>query len=63
VKSIALPPTLSAARPKKLRFALFNLAGKIVSHAGELILRISAAADQLVQLARARHRLADLMPC
>jgi hypothetical protein len=41
---------------------LFNLAGKIASHAGDLILRISAAANRLVQLARARHRLADLLP-
>ena len=63
MKSIALPPTLSAARPNRLRFALFSLAGKIASHAGELVLRISAAADHLVQLARARHRLADLLPC
>ena len=62
VKSIALPPTLSAARPKRLRFMLFNLAGKIASHAGDLILRIRAAADLLVQLARAGHRLADLLP-
>lgn len=62
MKSIALPPTLSAARPKRLRFMLFNLAGKIASHAGDLILRISAAANRLVQLARARHRLADLLP-
>lgn len=62
MKSIALPPTLSAARPKRLRFTLFNLAGKIASHAGVLILRISAGADRLVQLARARHRLADLLP-
>ena len=36
MKSIALPPTLCAARPKRLRFMLFNLAGKIASHAPRL---------------------------
>jgi hypothetical protein len=45
VQSLALPASLSASRPKKLRFALFNLAGKIASHAGNLTLRISEATD------------------
>jgi len=45
VQSLALPVALSASRPKKLRFALFNLAGKIASHAGNLTLRISEATD------------------
>lgn len=30
-----LPSKLSAARPKKLRFALFNLAGKTSTHGGD----------------------------
>jgi hypothetical protein len=46
---------------KKLRFALFNLAGKIASHAGDLVLRIGAAAERLVQLIDARTRLASLL--
>ena len=44
------------------RFALFNLAGKIASHAGDLVLRIGAAAERLVQLIDARARLATLLP-
>lgn len=60
MKSLALPSHLSTARPKKLRFALFNLAGKIASHAGDLVLRISAAAERLVGLLDARQRLAAL---
>lgn len=62
MKSLALPSTLSTARPKRLRFALFNLAGKIASHAGDLVLRIGVAAERLVQLIDARARLATLLP-
>ena len=58
LKSLALPPALSAARPKRLRFALFTLAGRLVTHAGQLVLRVSAAADRLVGLIAARRRLA-----
>jgi hypothetical protein len=62
VQALALPSNLSSARPKKLRFALFNLAGKIASHAGDLILRISDAAERLVELVGARARLLALIP-
>jgi hypothetical protein len=62
MKSMALPSKLSSARPKKLRFALFNLAGKISSHAAELILRISDAAERLVDLVQARARLLAVLP-
>lgn len=62
MKALALPSNLSSARPKKLRFALFNLAGKIASHAGELILRISHAAERLANLVAARARLLALVP-
>jgi hypothetical protein len=43
--TLVLPSNVSAARPKKLRFAPFNLAGKIASRAGDIVLRMSAAAD------------------
>ena len=62
LKSLALPAHLSAARPKRLRFALFTLAGRLVSHAGRLVLRISAEAERLVGLVAARQRLAALLP-
>ena len=58
LKSLALPPALSAARPKRLRFALFTLAGRLLSHAGRLVLRISGAAEHLAGLIAARRRLA-----
>ena len=62
LKSLALPPHLSTARPKRLRFALFTLPGRLVTHAGRLLLRISAEAERLVGLIAARTRLATLRP-
>jgi hypothetical protein len=62
MKSIALPPELGSARPKKLRFCLFNLAGKISTHAGSLVLCISKVAEQIVGLIAARARLLALLP-
>ena len=58
LKSLALPPSLSSARPKRLRFTLFTLAGRLITHAGQLVLRVSAAAERLADLIAARHRLA-----
>jgi hypothetical protein len=60
MKSLALPAHLSAARPKRLRFALFTLAGRLITHAGHLVVRISAEAERLVGLIAARTRLAAL---
>ncbi len=57
LKSLALPPSLSAARPKRLRFALFTLAGRLVTRAGQLRLRVSRAAEELAGLVAARARL------
>ncbi len=62
LKSLALPAHLSAARPKRLRFLLFTLPGRLVTHAGRLILRLSAEAEALVGLIAARLRLAVLRP-
>ena len=57
LKSLALPPALSTARPKRLRFTLFTLAGRLVTHAGQLRLHVSRAAERLVGLIVARERL------
>lgn len=58
LKSLALPPALSTARPKRLRFALFTLAGRLVTHAGQLVLRVSTAAERVAGLIAARRQLA-----
>jgi hypothetical protein len=60
LKSLALPSALSAARPKRLRYTVFTLAGRLVSHAGRLRVRVGAAAERLAGLLAARARLALL---
>jgi len=60
LKSLALPASLSAARPKRLRFAVFTLAARLVAHAGRLHVRLGAAADRLAGVIAARARLALL---
>jgi hypothetical protein len=47
---VALPPELHRARPKRLRFMLFNGVGKVVRHARETVLRL---------VGEARRKLAD----
>jgi hypothetical protein len=58
LKSLALPPHLSTARPKRLRFTVFTLAGRLVPRARQLRVRVGAAAEQLAGLIAARQRLA-----
>lgn len=41
LKRLALPAELLAARPKRLRFLIFNTPGKLVRHARQLILRLA----------------------
>lgn len=60
LKSVALPAAMSNARPRRLRFSLFNIAGRIVSRGGKVILRIAAEIEQIVKLTEARARLAAL---
>jgi len=43
-KRLALPAELLTARPKRLRFPLFNTPGRLVHHARRLVLRLSAPA-------------------
>jgi hypothetical protein len=44
LKRLALPAELLTARPKRLRFLLFNTPGRLVHHARRLVLRLSALA-------------------
>jgi hypothetical protein len=60
MKSLALAPKLSSARPKRLRFTVFTLAARIVSHAGRLLVRVSAQAEEQAGLLAARLRLSQL---
>lgn len=40
LKRLALPPELLSARPKRLRFLIFNTPGKLVHHARSTLLRL-----------------------
>jgi len=40
LKRLALPPELLSARPKRLRFLIFNTAGRILHHARSVICRL-----------------------
>ena len=44
LKRLALPPELLTARPKRLRFLIFNTPGRLVHHARSLFLRLAALA-------------------
>jgi hypothetical protein len=61
MKSLALPPHLSSARPKRLRFALFNLAARISSHSGKTLMRVARKLGELGDLIAARARLLALI--
>lgn len=61
LKSIALPSALNAARPKRLRFSVFTIAGRIASHAGNLVLHIGHEAERIAGLIAARVRLAAIV--
>ncbi len=61
MKSLALPGELGQARPKRLRFLLFNIAGRIVSTGGRLVVRIAEEVERRVQLIAARLRLRNLL--
>lgn len=60
MKQLGLGPGMETARPKRLRFQLFNLPGRIASHAGAMFLKIGRRALELVALLTARSRIAAL---
>ena len=47
LKRLALPAELLRARPKRLRFLIFNTAGRLVHHARQVMLRLAAAAKEI----------------
>lgn len=59
LKKAALPPEYADAQPKRLRFWVFTAIGKLVSHAGQLLVRL---ADEVlaVLMGPGRRRIALL---
>jgi hypothetical protein len=49
LKRLALPPDLLSARPKRLRFLIFNTAGRLVHHARQTVLRLAARRERLAE--------------
>jgi len=47
LKRLALPADLLRARPKRLRFLIFNTAGRLVHHARQVVLRVAASLTQI----------------
>ena len=61
LKRLTLPGDLRTARPKRLRFLLFNTVGKVVSHARRTLLRLTGAVQHAL-LVRVRAHIARLAP-
>jgi hypothetical protein len=57
LKRIALPPELLTARPKRLRFQIFVQAGRLISHARTLTLRLRLGLNRLTMLVAAWRAL------
>jgi hypothetical protein len=49
LKRLALPAELLTARPKRLRFLIFNTPGRLVHHARRMVLRLATTAARLVE--------------
>jgi hypothetical protein len=60
MKSLVLPARLSSARPKRLRFTVFTVPARVISHAGKLVLRVGEEAERIAGLIAARMKLALL---
>jgi hypothetical protein len=41
LKAVALPPEYAKAQPKRLRFAIFTQIGRVIQHAGQILLRLA----------------------
>jgi hypothetical protein len=58
LKRIALPAELLRARPKRLRFLIFNTAGRLVRHARQMLLRLAALPERIALWRKAIEHLA-----
>jgi len=61
LKRLTLPGELRTARTKRLRFLLFNAVGKVVAHARQTVVRLSAILQHAL-LVRTRRKIIRLAP-
>ena len=59
LKKVALPEEYADAHPKRLRFAIFTIMGRVVRHAGRTLLRIAGEVLEAI-VAPGRNRIASL---
>lgn len=60
LKRKALPERYRLARPKRLRFEVFTLPGKLAVHEGQLSVQVSADDARLEEIVTARQRLVEM---
>ena len=61
LKRHGLPERYRLARPKRLRYEVFTLPGKLAVHQSELSVSISAAEQRLGEIVAARGRLLEIL--
>lgn len=61
MKTLALDPEFADARPKRLRFAIFTIPARVLSHARRIFARVARLVAEKVQLLTARGRLRRLL--
>ncbi len=57
LKRLALPADLLTARPKRLRFLIFNTPGRLVHHARRTVLRLATTAQRIIDWLEAARLL------
>jgi hypothetical protein len=57
MKTVGLPPKLADARPKRLRFAVFTIPGRVITHARRLFARVARVLSDGCDLLPSRRRL------
>jgi hypothetical protein len=60
MKRLALPPRFQDARPKRLRFALFTMPGRLAEHARKLRVRVAECLSTVTEILAARAALLRL---
>lgn len=60
LKRRALPERYRAARPKRIRFELFTLAGRLATHQSQLMVDISAEPERTAEIVAARQALLEM---
>jgi hypothetical protein len=62
MRRLTVPEGLRDARPKRLRFRLFTLPAKVLTHARRLVARVAAHLLEAAALLTARRRILGLVP-